>query len=76
MDPNTVCDCSKAPGWVKGEWPDPWCHGGNCFSGVKHINCTANGNNNPFSDGTWCHNGRRDTKCPIIAGKTVNLLGL
>ena len=74
-DPNTVCDCSKAPGWVKRQWPDLWCYGGKCYSGIAHDNCTGKDNGHPLGDGTWCHTGRRDTKCQIIAGKKEYLLG-
>ena len=68
-DPNTVCDCGNAPGWVKGVWPDPWCYGGKCYSGIAHVDCTGKDNGHPLGDGTWCYDGRRDTECPAVAGK-------
>ena len=72
-DPNTACDCGKAPGWVKGVWPDPWCWGGKCYSGMASVNCTGRDNGHSLGDGTWCFDGRRDTECPANAGKMPSL---
>ena len=73
-EPKDVCDCSKAPGWVEGEWADPWCHGGKCFSGQNHDDCVGKENGHQLGDGTWCFDKRRDTECPPISGEKHNWL--
>ena len=71
MEPQRVCDCSRAPGWGAGKWKDPWCHDGKCYSGQPHGNCKGKANGYQLGDGTWCHDGRRDTKCPAITSKNT-----
>ena len=70
--PKKACDCSKAPGWTVGEWLDPWCHEGKCYSGSKvSEDCKGKSNGHQIGDGTWCWDGRRDTQCHAIESKNI-----
>ena len=66
------CDCTAASGWEEGEWLDPWCHEGKCYSGQDdYPGCIGKGLNSiaeDLGDGTWCFNERRDTDCLIVPG--------
>ncbi len=73
------CSCVGAPGWVAGEWLDPWCHEGKCYTGQAHAACEGRGAgySGPLLtgeygfDGTWCHDERRQTECPVSATSFV-----
>ena len=56
-----------------GEWLDPWCHEGKCYSGSKvYKDCKGKSNGHQIGDGTWCWDGRRDTRCPAIESNNIN----
>ena len=61
-----ACDCTTASGWIEGEWTDPWCHQGKCYSGQNYGACAGKGlwnNSESLGDGTWCFNEERNTEC-------------
>ena len=62
-----ICDCSRAKGWAEGKWKTPWCSKGNCFTGQEYDECIGK-HDFSLDDGTWCWNGRRDTKCLTSTG--------
>ena len=70
-DPKEACDCSKAPGWVEGQWKDAWCHGGKCFSGQEFSECKGKDDGYDLGDSTWCFKGQRDTSCPTTDGNII-----
>lgn len=58
------CNCTKAVGWIDGEWWNPWCYEGRCYTGQYYDECVGIANGNSLGDGTWCWNEARNTECP------------
>ena len=69
-----MCDCTRATGWIKGEWRDPVCYEGNCYSGQNYVACEGKGllsNPENLGDGTWCFNEERNTQCQTDPGNSA-----
>ena len=73
LDAKSSCDCSKAPGWIAGEWRDPWCFDKKCYTGQKYNECDGMPDKHPLGDGTWCWKNSRNTKCPAVEGEIKHL---
>jgi len=58
------CNCAAAIGWVDGEWWNPWCYEGRCYTGQVYNDCVGQANGASLGDGTWCWNEDRNTECP------------
>jgi len=66
--PGGVCNCTNAPGWTEGNWYEPWCHQGTCFTKMKKQweLCMGKPNGTGLGDKTWCWKENRSTRCPTI----------
>ena len=64
------CQCEKAIGGTEGQWKDPWCYDGACYTGQPYDECKDKKNGHPLGDGTWCWNKERNTQCPASGGVT------
>ena len=64
-----ACDCTTAKGLTEGEWRQPWCHQGKCYTGQAYDKCVGKSNGHALGDGTWCWNAERNTECPTTTGK-------
>ena len=70
------CNCAAAIGWVDGEWWNPWCYEGRCYTGQVYNDCVGQANGASLGDGTWCWNEDRNTECPTETGITGSVLNI